>query len=65
MNITANGNFMFSSSAIDKLCGLIESGLLDLPTFEHILQLGSSLEDMDCGASDEIRAWLYSIVVEP
>jgi alcohol dehydrogenase len=66
MNLTVKGNLMFAPSIISKVCGLIESGLLDLSVFEvKSFKLDQIHDALDYAESDGNRSWLYEVVFEP
>ena len=65
-NITVKGQFMYPPSAVQKMIGLVEAGLLDLTAFkEKSFKLDNVLEAVEFSASKENRGWLYSVVLEP
>lgn len=65
-NLTVKGNLMFAPSTIAKICGLIESGLLDLSVFEvKSFKLDQIHDALDYAESSENRSWLYEVVFEP
>jgi alcohol dehydrogenase len=64
--ITVKGQFMYPSSAVAKMIGMIEGGLLDLTAFEEkAFKLDDVLEAVEYSASKENRGWLSSTVLEP
>ena len=66
MNLTVKGNLMFSPSTVDKVCGLIESGLLDLSVFEvKSFKLDQIHDALDYAETSGNRSWLYEVVFEP
>jgi alcohol dehydrogenase len=66
MNLTIKGNPMFAPSTVDKVCGLIESGLLDLSVFEvKSFKLDQIHDALDYAESSGNRSWLYEVVFEP
>jgi alcohol dehydrogenase len=64
--ISVKGQFMYPSSAVKKVIGLIDAGLLDLSLFEQkTFKLEDVTEAVEFSASKENRGWLYTTVVEP
>jgi alcohol dehydrogenase len=65
-SITIKGQFMYPRSAVTKMIGLVEAGLLDLNVFdEKPFKLDDVLEAVEFAASKENRGWLYQTVLEP
>jgi alcohol dehydrogenase len=64
-NTTVKGQFMFHPSAVGKMIGLVQGGLLDLDIFEEkTFKLDEILEAVEYAASEDNRGWLYSTVLE-
>jgi alcohol dehydrogenase len=65
-SITIKGQFMYPPSAVLKMIGLVEAGLLDLNAFdEKMFKMDDVLEAVEFSASKENRGWLYQVVLEP
>jgi alcohol dehydrogenase len=63
--LTVKGQFMSPPTAIKKMIGMVESGVLDLSAFEQkVFKFEDVLEAVEVSASGENRGWLYSVVME-
>jgi alcohol dehydrogenase len=65
-NLVVKGQFMYPPSAVKKMIGLIEAGLLDLNAFEEkAFKIGDVLEAVEYSASKGSKAFMFSTVLEP
>jgi len=65
-SITVKGQYMYPPSAIRKLVGLIEAGLLDLNAFEEkSFKIDDVLDAVKYASNKDTRLWLASTVLEP
>jgi alcohol dehydrogenase len=65
-DIIVRGQFMYPPSAIRKIIGMIEAGLLNLDGFdEKVFKLGDVLEAVEHSASQGSKRFLFSTVLEP
>ena len=68
-SITVKGQFMYPPSAVPKMIGLVEAGLLDLNAYDERRRLEmddvlEAVEFFEFSALKENRGWLYQVVLE-